>query len=143
MSFLPEEDQEFLNENGIEYQELLENMPNGQERRGVLFSSFSFSGNLRTTNGGSIVKAEACNLLVVIPDGYATTKLDSFYTIPKIKCADGRDPQNATSDSALFGKTWQFCTGLSLYGWPGTAPGLTVFLTVGVVAASAHSALHH
>lgn len=108
MSFLPEEDQEFLNENGIEYQELLENMPNGQERRGVLFSSFSFSGNLRTTNGGSIVKAEACDLLVVIPDGYATTKLDSFYTIPKIKCADGRDPQNATSDSALFGKTWQF-----------------------------------
>jgi hypothetical protein len=108
MSFLPEEDQEFLDENGIKYQEFLENMPNGQERRGVLFSSFTFSGNLRTTNGGSLVKAEACDLLVVIPDGYATTKLDSFYTIPKLKCADGRDPQNATVDSALFGKTWQF-----------------------------------
>lgn len=108
MSFLPEEDQVFLDENGIKYQEFLENMPNGQERRGVLFSSFTFSGNLRTTNGGSLVKAEACDLLVVIPDGYATTKLDSFYTIPKLKCADGRDPQNATVDSALFGKTWQF-----------------------------------
>lgn len=108
MSFLPEEDQEFLYENGITYQELLENMPNGQERRGVLFSSFSFSGNLRTANGGSLVKAEACDLLVVIPDGYATTKLDSFYTIPRLKCADSRDPQNATVDSALFGKTWQF-----------------------------------
>jgi hypothetical protein len=108
MSFLPEEDQEYLDENGIKYQELLENMPNGLERRGVLFSSFSFSGNLLTTNGGSLVKAEACDLLVVIPDGYATTKLDSFYTIPKLKCAGGRDPQNATVDSALFGKTWQF-----------------------------------
>ena len=108
MSFLPEEDQEFLDENGIKYQELLENMPNGQERRGVLISSFTFSGNLRTTNGGSLVKAEACDLLVVIPDGYATTKLDSFYTFPKLKCADGRDPQNATVDSALFGKRWQF-----------------------------------
>ena len=108
MSFLPEEDQEFLDENGINYQEFLENLPNGQERRGVLFSSFTFSGNLRTTNGGSLVKAEACDLLVVIPDGYATTKLDSFYTIPKLKCADGRDPQNATVDSVLFGKTWQF-----------------------------------
>lgn len=108
MSFLPEEDQEFLNENGINYQELLENMPNGQERRGVLFSSFSFSSNLRTMNGGSLVKADACDLLVVIPDGYATTKLDSFYTDPKLKSADGRDPQNANNDSALFGKTWQF-----------------------------------
>jgi len=108
MSFLPEEDQEFLDENGIKYQEFLENMPNGQERRGVLFSSFTFSGNLRTTTGGSLVKAEACDLLVLIPDGYATTKLDSFYTIPKLKCADGRDPQNATVDSTLYGKTWQF-----------------------------------
>jgi hypothetical protein len=108
MSFLPEEDQEFLDENGINYQELLENMPNGQERRGVLFSSFSFSGNLRATNGGSLVKADACDLLVIIPDGYATTKLDSFYTNPKLKCADGRDPQNANNDSALFEKTWQF-----------------------------------
>ena len=32
MSFLPEEDSEFLDENGINYQELLENVPNGQER---------------------------------------------------------------------------------------------------------------
>ena len=44
----------------------------------------------------------------MIPDGYATTKLDSFYTIPRFKRADGHDPQNATVDSALFGKTWQF-----------------------------------
>lgn len=108
MSFLPEEDQEFLGENGIKYQELLEKMPNSQERRGVLFSGFSFSSNLRTMNGGSLVKAEACDLLVVIPDGYSTTKLDSFYTIPKLKSADGRDPQNATVDSVLFGKSWQF-----------------------------------
>ena len=130
MSFLPEEDQEFLNENGIKYQELLENMPNGQERRGVLFSSFSFSGNLRTTNGGSLVKAEACDLLVVIPDGYATTKLDSFYTIPKLKCADGRDPQNATVDSALFGKTWQFWSRhLDDGDWRVGIDGLRTFLS--------------
>jgi hypothetical protein len=108
MSFLPEEDQEYLCENGIQYQELVENMPDGKVRRGLRFPAFSFSGDLRTMNGGSLVKVNACDLLVIIPDGYATTKLDSFYTIPKLKRADGRDPQNATVDSALFEKTWQF-----------------------------------
>ena len=130
MSFLPEEDQEFLYENGIKYQELLDNMPNGQERRGVLFSSFSFSSNLRTANGGSLVKAEACDLLVVIPDGYATTKLDSFYTIPKLKCADARDPQNATVDSVLFGKTWQFWSRhLNDNDWRVGIDGLRTFIS--------------
>jgi Prokaryotic E2 family E len=109
MSFLPEEDQEFLAENGIQYQELAENMPDASRRRGVLFPGFSFSGDLRKMNGGgSLERVEACDLLVVIPDGYATTKLDSFYTIPKLKRQDGHDPQNATVDSALFGRTWQF-----------------------------------
>jgi hypothetical protein len=59
-------------------------------------------------NGSGLIAANACDLLVVIPDGYATTKLDSFYTTPKLKRANGQDPQNANVDSALFGKTWQF-----------------------------------
>ncbi len=108
MSFLPEEDQEFLGEIGIRYEELAEKMPDGKERRGLLFPGFSFSGNLLRMNGSGLIAANACDLLVVIPDGYATTKLDSFYTIPKLKRANGQDPQNANVDSALFGKTWQF-----------------------------------
>jgi hypothetical protein len=108
MSFLPEEDQEFLLGNGIQYEELTEKMPDGSERRAVLFPAFSFSGDLRSLNGGSLEQVAACDLLVVIPDGYSTTKLDSFYTIPKLKRPDGGDPQNATVDSALFGRTWQF-----------------------------------
>ena len=108
MSFLPEEDQEFLGEIGIEHQELVENMPNGKERRGLLFPAFSFSSNLRRMNGSGLIAVDACDLLVIVPDGYATTKLDSFYTIPKLKRSDGHDPQNATVDSTLFGRTWQF-----------------------------------
>jgi hypothetical protein len=108
MSFLPEEDQEFLSESGLQYEEVIEKMADGKERRGVRFPAFSFSGNLRATNGGSLVTANVCDLLVVVPDGYATTKLDSFYTIPKLKRADGNDPQNATVDSDLFGRKWQF-----------------------------------
>ena len=108
MSFLPEEDQEYLSECGIKYEELTEEMPGSNVRRGVLFPGFSFSGNLRKVEGSSLVGVESCDLLLVVPDGYATTKLDSFYTIPRLKRADGKDPQSANTESALFGKTWQF-----------------------------------
>src|SRR5438552_12406746 len=37
MSFLPEEDQEFLGESGISYELLTEKTPDGSERRGVFF----------------------------------------------------------------------------------------------------------
>ena len=108
MSFLPEEDQEYLAESGTRHEELTELMPDGTKRRGVFFPNFSFSGNLRKLNGTSLVEVDACDLLVVVPDGYATTKLDSFYTIPRLKRPDGSDPQNAAGDSTLFGKLWQF-----------------------------------
>jgi hypothetical protein len=108
VSFLPEEDREFLADSGIEYGELTEKLPNGQERRAVRFPSFSFSGNLRCMNGSGLAKVETCDLLVVIPDGYPTTKLDSFYTIPKLKRENGSDPSNANVNSELFGRTWQF-----------------------------------
>jgi hypothetical protein len=108
MSFLPEEDQEFLGEGGIKYEELTEKMPDGKERRGVRFPGFAFAGNVRKVEGGLLVGAESCDLLVLVPDGYATTKLDSFYTIPRLKRADGTDPQAANGETNLFEKTWQF-----------------------------------
>jgi hypothetical protein len=130
MSFLPEEDQEFLCENGIQYQELIEEMPDGTKRRGLQFPAFSFSGDLRTMNSGSLVKVDTCDLLVVISDGYATTKLDSFYTIPKLKRPDGNDPQSATVDSALFGKTWQFWSRhLTDADWRVGIDGLRTFIS--------------
>ena len=108
MSFLPEEDQEFLDSNGITHELLTERTPEGTERRGVLFPGFAFVGNLRAAPGGILTPSEHCDVLVIVPDGYATTKLDSFYTLPRLKRADGSDPQNATGDTALFGKSWQF-----------------------------------
>jgi len=108
MSFLPEEDLEFLAGSGTTYEELTEKIPDGKERRGVLFPSFSFSSNLRMVDNGLLVVTTTCDLLVLVPDGYATTKLDSFYTLPKLKKADGTDPQNANGETLLFQKTWQF-----------------------------------
>jgi hypothetical protein len=48
MSFLPEEDQEFLDGNGLQYELLTEKTPEGTERRGVLLPGFAFVGDLRT-----------------------------------------------------------------------------------------------
>lgn len=108
MSFLPEDDQDFLNENNIKHELLTETQPDGTERRAVRFPEFEFVGNLRTTENGNLVSSTTCDLLVVIPRGYATTKLDSFYTIPHLKRPDGSDPQNATDKPILFQRTWQF-----------------------------------
>jgi hypothetical protein len=108
MSFLPEEDQEFLDSNGIKYELLSEKMPDGAERRGVLFPGFALVGNLRTQKESALVVCESCDLLVVVPAGYATTKLDSFYTLPRLKRADGSDPQATNAETPLFQKAWQF-----------------------------------
>ena len=108
MSFLPEEDQEFLDSNGVKYELLTEKSPDGTERHGVLFPGFAFDGNLRIQKDGELAGCGSCDLLVVIPTGYATTKLDSFYTSPRLKRPDGTDPQTATGDTTLFEKSWQF-----------------------------------
>lgn len=108
MNFLPEEDQEFLESNGIKYELLTEKSSDGAERRGVLFQNFAFAGSLRLQKDGMLVVCQSCDLLVLIPDGYATTKLDSFYTLPRLKRPDGADPQAANVETALFQKAWQF-----------------------------------
>lgn len=108
MSFLPEEDQEFLDGNSINYELLIEKSGDGSERRGVLFHAFALNGSLRVQNEGMLVACAACDLLVVIPNGYSTTKLDSFYTFPRLKRPDGADPQAAGGQATIFGKNWQF-----------------------------------
>ena len=108
MSFLPEDDQEFLNENDITHQLLTEHLPDGADRLGIVFPGFEFTGNLWTPQNGNLVSCTRSDVLVVIPRGYATTKLDSFYTMPHLKRRDGTDPQTATGDQILFQKTWQF-----------------------------------
>ncbi len=108
MSFLPEDDQEFLDENCIRHELLSEKLPNGTDRRGVLFPGFEFNGNLWVAGNGNLVSCTACDLLVLIPNGYATTKLDSFYTLPRLKRPGGIDPQATTGEQILFDKPWQF-----------------------------------
>lgn len=108
MNFLPEDDQEFLRENSIEHELLKETLPDGTERRGVRFPNFQFTGSLWTLKEGVLVSCSSCDLLVLIPSGYATTKLDSFYTWPRLKRADSKDPQNANAEMPLYQRPWHF-----------------------------------
>jgi hypothetical protein len=47
-------------------------------------------------------------LMILIPKGYSTTKLDSFYTVPHLKRANGSDPNSASGRETIFGREWQF-----------------------------------
>ena len=74
MSFLTEEDQEFLDCNGLQYELLTEKTPEGTERRGVLLPGFAFVGDLRTQGDGALITCASCDLLVLVPDGYAAMR---------------------------------------------------------------------
>ena len=109
MSFLPEDDQDYLLTKGLAFELRTEHPPEGGgERRGIVFPAFKFVGNLYTVVDGQLQQCSSCDLLIIIPLGYATTKLDSFYTTPWLKRPDGANPDRATGDPQLFGQKWQF-----------------------------------
>lgn len=106
MSFLPEEDQEFFAQKELKFELLEEKIPGGDIRNGVLFPDFEFSANLRIDGVSEAVRT--ASLLILVPKGYATTKLDSFYTSPLLKRPNGAFPDRANSTATLFDRTWQF-----------------------------------
>lgn len=109
MSFLPEEDRELLALKKIAFEEKEEKLPDGNVRRGVVFPAFTFQGNLHKREGnGTLVPCNQCDLLVIIPSQYATSKLDSFQTRPHLLRANGTDPDRATVTQNLFSQDWQF-----------------------------------
>lgn len=108
MTFLPEDDQDYLSTKGLAFEEKSERLPDGGERRGVVFPAFEFGGNLHSTIDSGLEPRSKCDVLVLIPPGYSTTKLDSFYTSPRLKRADGADPDRATGEAEIFGTKWQF-----------------------------------
>lgn len=108
MTFLPEDDVEFLERKAIPYELKSETLPDGTARNGVLFPGFRFSGSLFTSDSNQLVSCTTCDLMILIPPQYATTKLDSFYTRPYLKRQDGSDPQNTAIDQEFFGTKWQF-----------------------------------
>lgn len=129
MTFLPEDDTEFLQRKGIPYELKTEKLPDGNVRNGILFPGFNFTGKLRAHVDNQPVDCSTCDLLILIPSGYATTKLDSFYTKPHLKRQDGSDPQNANGEQDLFGSKWQFWSRHLADGqWRPDVDGLETYL---------------
>jgi hypothetical protein len=129
MTFLPEDDVEFLKRKGIPYEPKTETLPDGTVRNAVIFPGFQFGGNLFTRQGDQLVSCATCDLMILIPPQYATTKLDSFYTRPHLKRQDGNDPQNTAADQELFSFKWQFWSRhLTDDQWRADIDGLETYL---------------
>lgn len=129
MSFLPEDDQEFLSTKGLAFELKTEVLPGGTERHGVVFPNFSFDGNLYKPDGGRLVPCSECRLMILIPSGYATTKLDSFYTNPRLTGPSGSDPALASGSDTIFQETWQFWSRhLEDRDWRSGIDGLETYL---------------
>jgi Prokaryotic E2 family E len=125
-SFLPEDDHAFLASKRVAYREVIEG-----EQRGLILPAFALPSTHRllTVAGGSLQLATLADVLIFIPKGYRTTKLDSFYTNPHLKLAGGSDPQNATGTTPFAGVTWQFWSRhLGETDWNAGIDGLDVFL---------------
>jgi hypothetical protein len=130
MSFLPQDDLDYLVGKGLAFTEKEETPPEGGgKRRGVIFPGYCFEGSLFEHRNGTLLRVASCDLMILIPSQYATTKLDSFYTAPHLKRADGSDPQNANGAQALFGSSWQFWSRhLSENEWRVGIDGLDTYL---------------
>lgn len=127
MTFLPEEDCDELASKGISYREEEEKLPDGTVRRGVMFPGFGFQGNLFESQS----PCTHCELLVLIPSGYAKTKLDSFYTRPHLKRQNGAFPDRANVIQKLFGADWQFWSRhLSDQEWEKSGRDLLTYLHI-------------
>jgi Prokaryotic E2 family E len=108
MSFLPEDDRAYLSAKQISYEPKEEKLPDGTIRRGVVFPTFVLGANLYQVEATRLILCAVARVLIIIPKGYATTRLDSFYTSPRLKRADGTEPNRATGNETLFGEKWQF-----------------------------------
>jgi len=129
VTFLPEDDRTYLAEKEIAYQLLSEATGPGSTRNAILLPEFPLAGNLYALSDGKLVQAASCDLLIMVPSGYATTKLDSFYTIPRLRRADGTEPNTANGEQELFARKWQFWSRhLDDQDWRDGIDGLNTYL---------------
>lgn len=105
--FLPEDDQDFLRRKAIKHR-LVSEMVGPEARRGVVFTEFEVPSNLCQRQNGQLVAGGTAAVLVLIPKGYATTRLDSWYVQPGLFFPSGGVVDCAGSEADLFNDRWQF-----------------------------------
>lgn len=107
VNFLPEDDQDFLRLKAIAHR-LLSDGDGPDARRAVEFPGFQLPPNLCQRQNGALVPGGTATLMVLIPRGYAKTRLDSWYVKPNLFLPCGGLIDCASSEADLFGDTWQF-----------------------------------
>lgn len=128
-NFLPEDDQDFLSRKAIKHR-LLSEGENPNERRAVVFSEIEVPSNLcQRHTDGRLVAGGSADILVLIPKGYAKTRLDSWYVKPNLYLPGGDFIDRAGSETSLFGDTWQFWSRhLAEEEWRPDIDGLETYL---------------
>lgn len=107
--FLPLDDREFFETKGFAYEEIEEKLPDGNLRRLVVLDGLQAPSSISVKNEqGQLVPAQTFRLLIIVPNGYATTRLDSFYTQPRLLRRDGADPDRANGTGSFLCSDWQF-----------------------------------
>jgi hypothetical protein len=107
--FLPLDDREFFESKRFAFEEIEEKLPDGNVRRLVLLDALQAPSSIFVKHErGQLMPAETFRLLIVVPNGYATTRLDSFYTQPRLLRRDGAEPDRANGSSNFLGTDWQF-----------------------------------
>jgi hypothetical protein len=128
-SFLPEDDQDFLRLKGIQHALLEEDVPGAEKRRAIEFLEFPLPPNLYIRQQGQLVAAASVSVLVLIPKGYAKTKLDSWYVCPALFLGGGQTAECANGESEFFGRKWQFWSRHLADGeWRADIDGLETYL---------------
>lgn len=128
VNFLPEDDQDFLRLKAIAHR-LLSEGDGPDARRGVEFPGLQVPPNLCQRQNGALVPGGTTTLLVLIPKGYAKTRLDSWYVKPGLFLPCGGLVDRAGSEADLFGDTWQFWSRhLTDEEWRPDVDGLETYL---------------
>ena len=67
------------------------------------------------------------DLLIIIPAGYPSTKLDMFWTCPDVKLKDGKWPISSEVHQDFHGRSWQRWS--RHINWRGGIDNLRTFVT--------------
>jgi hypothetical protein len=127
--FLPEDDQDFLRKKGLPH--CFHEEGNGEAlRRAIEFTDFAIPPNLhKRASNGSLVPAGSASVLILIPKGYAKTKLDSWHVRPALFLANGGTVDRANNEQTYFGQNWQFWSRhLNENEWREGVDGLETYL---------------
>lgn len=124
MGFLPADDIAYLRTKGLEFEEVVE------RDRMLVIRNFPLPAGIVSVQGdGQRPPVSQADVLIVIPPGYNSTCLDSFYTFPRLgRAPAGEFPATSGSRQAM-GRQWQFWSRhLDANSWRPGIDGLHVYL---------------